>query len=88
MIDRLISILFRWGKLRLAIFDEVRMHDQIDEAMKDITIVSLHWYEPDGWRSWVFDEDRNVYIFNDIPFAMISESFIDTIKRGTERCYP
>ena len=84
MIDKLISILFRWDRLRLAIFDEVHMYDQIDEAIKDATIGSSHWHEPDGWRSWVFDEDRNVYIFNDIPCATMSESFMNTIGRDQE----
>lgn len=70
MIDWLVSRIFAWDALRAAIIEEVHMYDYLYELLADdegMKIESSFWNEGDGWRSWHFDEDRNVYVFNDIP---------------------
>lgn len=64
--DRLINLLFRWDKLRLAIFEEVHLYDLITERMNEPASINI-WQEKDGWRTWEFWPEINRYIFNDVP---------------------
>lgn len=67
MMDSLVSLLFRWERLRKHIFAEVHMYDEVEERLKDTTPGSLLWPDFDGWRSWTYSAPRNKYYFNDIP---------------------
>jgi len=67
MMDRIVNILFRWDRLRDAIFAEVHFYDHLDEVIKDTTPGSLYWNDGDGWRSWTYSAGRKKYYFNDIP---------------------
>lgn len=83
MIDKLVNTLFRWEKLRWAIFEEVHLYDYLDKIMADpesMKIASSHWPDVDGWRGWCHDEDTDKYYFNDIP----EENCIDAINRLSE----
>jgi len=68
MIDKLISILFKWTGFREALFAEVNMYNSLTRIMKDpesMEIASAFWEEPDGWKGWTVEENK--YYFNDIP---------------------
>ena len=76
MIDRLISTIFSWGKLRLAIFDEVHMYDRITEMLNDkegMEIASKYWQEGDTWYGWTYNKEFNRYYFNDYGSKSISD---------------
>jgi len=66
MIDKLVNFLFRWGNLRLALFNEVHMYDLIAERLNEPAVLNI-WRDLDGWYSWEYNEELNRYIFNDIP---------------------
>ena len=79
MIDRLVNTLFKWDRLREALFAEVHLYDYLDKVMADpesMKTGSLYWPDTDGWRGWSQDEDTNKYYFNDIP----EDSCMDAIK--------
>ena len=68
MIDKLISILFKWTGFREALFAEVNMYNSLTRIMKDpksMEIASAFWEELDGWKGWTVEENK--YYFNDIP---------------------
>lgn len=70
IMDSIVSLLFRWDKLRNAIIDEVHMYDEIDKVLSDTEsrqIASSVYSDMDGWRGWTINTDINVYYFNDIP---------------------
>jgi len=59
MIDKLISILFKWTGFREALFAEVNMYNSLTRIMKDpesMEIASAFW-----------EDEENKYYFNDIP---------------------
>ena len=69
MIDKLVDLIFRWDRLRNAIFNEVDMYNSITRIMADpvaSSIASAFWCESDGWRAWTIKEDGKYY-FHDIP---------------------
>jgi len=52
MIDKLVSILFRWTGLREALFTEVNFYNSINRTIKDpesMKTASTFWDEGDGW---------------------------------------
>lgn len=68
MIDKLVSILFRWTGLREALFTEVNFYNSISRTMNDpesMKTASAFWDEGDGWRGWSIEGDK--YYFNDVP---------------------
>ena len=72
--DRIVNLLFRWGKLRNALMDEVHMYDQLNNILSDpknMETASCIWLEEDGWKGWVFNRELNRYIFNDIGGDML-----------------
>lgn len=89
MIDRLVNTLFRWTRLRKALFEEVHMYDYLDDLMSDpeaMKIASSHWPDIDGWRGWSLNEDTNRYYFNDIPEkncidAMLELDYMENPRR-------
>jgi hypothetical protein len=79
MIDRLVNTLFRWGRLREALFAEVHLYDYLDKIMADpesMKTGASYWPDIDGWRGWSQDEETNKYYFNDVP----EENCMDAIK--------
>ena len=67
--DRLISAIFSWDKLRLAIFEEVRMYDYITRILKDKKAMQTnnkYWQEGDLWYGWSYNEEFNRYYFYDM----------------------
>ena len=68
MIDKLISILFRWTGFRESLFAEVNFYNSISRTTKDpesMKPASAFWDEGDGWRGWSIE--GNKYYFNDVP---------------------
>jgi hypothetical protein len=68
MIDKLISILFKWTGFREALFAEVNMYNSLTKIISDpesMKIASAFWDEGDGWRGWSIKGDK--YYFNDVP---------------------
>ena len=66
---RLIDFIFRWEKLRLAIFAEVDWYNSISRTLSDpeaMKTSSAMWCEPDGWRGWYIKDD-GTYYFHDLP---------------------
>lgn len=74
MMDSLVNFLFRWGRLRQHIIDEVHLYDQVKERLNDTTPGSMLWHDGDGWRSWTYSEERKKYYFNDIPEEDLGEA--------------
>lgn len=75
--ERIVNILFKWGKLREALMSEVHMYDQLGRLLNDpdsMKTGSLYWPSTDGWRGWTHNEDLNKYFFNDIPEHGLSEA--------------
>jgi hypothetical protein len=69
MIDKIVNLLFRWGRLRDAIFNEVDWENSIARTLSDpesMKISSAMWCEPDGWRGWHVRKDGSYY-FHDTP---------------------
>ena len=80
MIDRLVNTLFRWERLREALFVEVHMYDRLGHIMADpeaMEIGSSFIPDFDGWRSWSLNKDKGRYYFNDIP----EENMMAAIER-------
>jgi len=72
MIDKLISILFKWTGFREALFAEVNMYNSLTRIMKDpesMEIASAFWEEPDGWKGWTVEENK--YYFCVKPFLIL-----------------
>lgn len=67
MVTFLVDQIFRWSRLREAVFAEVHFYDEIEERLKDPTPGSAFWNDGDGWRSWTYSPEKNRYYFNDIP---------------------
>ena len=75
MIDKIINLIFRWERLREAIFDEVHMYDEIVELLNDkeaMEINSKYWKEGDTWYSWRYNKEFNRYYFDDYGYKSIS----------------
>lgn len=69
MINSLVDLIFKWDRLRLAIFSEVDWYNSISRTLEDpdaMQIVNAMWCEPDGWRGWHIKDD-GTYYFHDIP---------------------
>jgi hypothetical protein len=68
MIDKVINMLFKWDRLREALFTEVNFYNSISRITKDpeaMKTASAFWDEGDGWRGWSIEGDK--YYFNDVP---------------------
>lgn len=66
---KLVDILFKWERLRLAIFSEVDWYNSISRTLDDpesMKTSSAMWCENDGWRGWTIKDNGNYY-FHDIP---------------------
>ena len=84
--DKLVQMLFKWTKLREALFTEVNFYNSISRMTKDpeaMQTASTFWDEGDGWRGWTKGENK--YYFNDIPeydLMRVIESIDDMEKHS------
>lgn len=82
LVDWFINVIFRWGRLREAIFDEVHMYDSIDEAINEPTN-NLSWQDSDGlWYGWYMDQKNNKYVFEDTGYESLIELWADRMENG------
>lgn len=66
--ETLVNWLFKWSRLREAIFAEVNFYNSLNRLMKDPEskkVASAFWDEGDGWRGWTIEDNK--YYFSDIP---------------------
>lgn len=80
IMDKIVNNLFRWNRLREAIFDEVELYKEIDKRLKDNTPGSAYWNDGDGWRSWTYNKERSKYYFNDVPEEYLGDAIKYTIE--------
>jgi len=80
MMDKLVNSLFRWKRLREAIFDEVELYNEINKRLADNTPGSAYWNDGDGWRSWTYKKERNKYYFNDVPEEHLGDAIRYTMQ--------
>lgn len=69
MTNKIVDLIFKWEKLRLAIFAEVDWYNSISRTLADpeaMKAASAIWCEDDGWRGWQIKDDGNYY-FHDLP---------------------
>ena len=69
MVDKIVNFIFKWEKLRLAIFDEVNLYNSFTRILNDpesMQTASAFWDDGDGWRGWTIKDDGNYY-FHDLP---------------------
>lgn len=87
MIDNLVNWLFRWDRLRHAIFNEVDMYNSITRIMADdesSKIACALWCEEDGWRGWNIKEDGRYY-FHDVPEHTLGDIMAIVTEREYEK---
>ena len=69
MIDRIVNRLFRWNRLREALFDEVHMYDDLRKRIyeyKHEMPTNLSWAEGNIWYGWTYNPTKKRYYFDDI----------------------
>lgn len=77
MIDWIIRQLFKWERLKDALFVEIDWENSITRTLEDpeaMKTAAAMWCEPDGWRGWYIN-DEGVYCFHDIPEKSLSDIF-------------
>ena len=75
MVDKIVNFIFRWEKLRFAIFDEVNLYNSFTRILNDpesMETATALWDEGDGWRGWTIKDDGNYY-FHDLPEKSLSD---------------
>ena len=75
MVDKIVNFIFKWEKLRLAIFDEVNLYNSFTRILNDpesMETATALWDEGDGWRGWTIKDDGNYY-FHDLPEQSLSD---------------
>jgi len=83
MIDKLVDILFRWDRLRDALFAEVHFYDAIDDAMNEPTN-NLSWNEGGLWYGYTYNEMHKTYLFDDIGHEELSDLWDSLWTRDME----
>lgn len=81
MIDKIVNLLFRWKRLREALFIEVNFYNSMTRIINDpeaMKTATAFWDEGDGWRGWTIEDGK--YYFNDIP----SYDMIDAMQELEE----
>ena len=87
MIEWLVNRIFKWDRLRDAVFDEVHMYDHLDSIMNDedaMKTASLSWMEGDTWYGWTHNESNNRYYFDDIGNESLIGLWEDQWARETK----
>lgn len=80
---RFVNFLFKFDKLRNAIFSEVDWHNSITRTLNDpdsMKTASAFWCEEDGWRGWGIKDDGSYY-FHDVPEKGLSDILDVVIKK-------
>jgi hypothetical protein len=75
VVDKIVNFIFRWEKLRLAIFAEVNFYNSFTRIINDpesMETATALWDEGDGWRGWTIKDDGNYY-FHDLPEKSLSD---------------
>jgi hypothetical protein len=75
VVDKIVNFIFRWEKLRFAIFDEVNLYNSFTRILNDpesMETATALWDEGDGWRGWTIKDDGNYY-FHDLPEKSLSD---------------
>ncbi len=75
--NKLVDLLFKWSKLRDAIFNEVNWQNSITRTLDDpesMKTASAMWCEEDGWRGWTVKDD-GTYYFHDIAEKDFGDAF-------------
>jgi len=75
VVDKIVNFIFRWEKLRFAIFDEVNLYNSFTRILNDpesMETATALWDEGDGWRGWTIKDDGNYY-FHDLPEQSLSD---------------
>ena len=83
MIDWLVNFLFRWDKLREALFAEVHFYDQIDAALNEPTN-NLSWEEGGLWYGYTYNEMHKTYLFDDIGHESLTDLWDNLWTRDME----
>jgi len=83
MIDKLVNILFRWDRLRDALFAEVHFYDHIEAAMNEPT-TNLSWNEGGLWYGYTYNEMHKTYLFDDIGHEELSDLWDSLWTRDME----
>lgn len=84
IVDRIVRLIFKWNRLRIAIFAEVDWYNSITRTLNDpesMKIASAIWCEEDGWRGWNIKED-STYYFHDIAEKELSDIFDIIYSKG------
>jgi len=80
MIDKIVSLIFRWGRLRSALFAEVDMYNSVKRTLDDPywgSTATCVWSEDDGWRGWTKTDTG--YYFVDYPETSLG-SIMDELQ--------
>jgi hypothetical protein len=84
---KVVDFLFKWDRLRDAIFNEVDWQNSITRTLQDpesMKVASAMWCEEDGWRGWTV-KDNGTYYFHDIPEKDFSNAFDIIILKEIDR---
>ena len=83
MIDRVVNWLFKWDRLRDAIFSEVHFYDHIKATMNEPT-TNLTWEEGGKWYGYTWNEMHKIYIFDDTGHETMTDLWEDLWRRDME----
>ena len=83
MIDRVVNWLFKWDRLRDALFAEVHFYDQIEAAMDEPT-TNLTWEEGGLWYGYTWNEMHNIYLFDDTGHDSMTDLWDDLWRRDSD----
>ena len=83
MIDNIVNLLFRWDRLRDAIFAEVHFWDEIDKA-RDEPTTNLTWEENGKWYGWTLQEMHKIYLFDDVGHDSMTDLWESLWARDME----
>ena len=83
MIDRVVNWLFKWDRLRDALFAEVHFYDQIEAAMNEPT-TNLTWEENGKWYGYTLNEMHNIYLFDDTGHESMTDLWDNLWTRDME----
>ena len=83
MIDKLVNMIFRWDRLRDAVFAEVHMYDQIYRSLQEPT-TNLSWNEGGLWYGYTYNEMHKTYLFDDIGHESLGDLWDSLWARDME----
>ena len=83
MIDRVVNWLFKWDRLRDALFAEVHFYDQIEAAMNEPT-TNLTWEENGKWYGYTLNEMHKIYLFDDTGHESMTDLWDNLWTRDME----